>query len=294
MNYKILATVSALAIMGLSPMAMAAENVKGAHAAETQTDLKRMQPDQNQVLTKEEADRAWEKTKQKTSNVVESTKETVSKTARDVEYTLFGEGQQRGVETTITADATAKGLLKKPIHNATNERVGTLRDIIVDADGNAKLAVVSDAMLPGIGKEAAFDYAMVMRQNTNGDVIMPITEEGIDNARSFSYDQKDAGKDANVRTIPSGGYSVDKLLSANVVDAQGKKVASVDNITFRNGKADAIVIGYDKTLGMGGKKAALSFAHVKLNAKGNGNAEFQLSAAQAAQLESMKDRRASN
>ncbi len=283
MNYKILATVSACAIMSLSPMAMAAENVKGPLAAETQTDLKRMQPDPDQVLTKQEAERAWE-----------NTKDTVSKTARDVEYTLFGEGQQRGVDTKITADATATGLLKKPVHNATNERVGTLRDIIVDADGKAQLAVVSDAVLPGLGKEAAFDYGMVMRQNANGDVIMPITEEGIKNARSFSYDQKDAGKDAQVRTIPAGGYSVDKLLSANVVDAQGKKVASVDNITFRNGKADALVIGYDKTLGMGGKKAALSFANVKLNAKGNGNAEFQLSAAQAAQLESMKDRRASN
>ncbi len=294
MNYKILATVSALAIMGLSPMAMAAENVKGAHAAETQTDLKRMQPDPNQVLTKEEADRAWENTKQRTSDALENTRETVSKTARDVEYTLFGEGQQRGVATTITADATAKGLLKKPVHNATNERVGTLRDIIVDANGAAQLAVVSDAMLPGIGKEAAFDYNMVMRQNANGDVIMPLTEEGIGNARSFSYDQKDAGKDANVRTIPAGGYSIDKLLSANVVDAQGKKVASVDNITFRNGKADALIIGYDKTLGMGGKKAALSFGNVKLNAKGSGNAEFQLSAAQTAQLEGMKDRRASN
>ena len=283
MNYKILATVSVLAIMSLSPMAMAAENVKGHLAAETQTDLKRMQPDPDQVLTKKEAERAWE-----------NTKETVSKTARDVEYTLFGEGQQRGVATTITTDATAQGLLNKPIHNATNERVGTLRDIIVDADGNAKLAVVSDAMIPGLGKEAAFDYSMVMRQNANGDVIMPITEDGIKNARSFSYDQKEAGKDANVRTIPAGGYSIDKLLSANVVDAQGKKVASVDNITFRNGKADALVIGYDKTLGMGGKKAALSFNHVKLNAKGNGNAEFQISAAQAAQLQSMKEHRASN
>lgn len=283
MNYKFLAAVSALAIMGASSAVMAAENVKGAHAAETRTDLKRMQPDPDQVLTKEEANRAWE-----------NTKETVSKTAHDVEYTLFGEGQQRGVETTIAADATAKGLLNKAVHNATNERVGTLRDIIVDADGNAELAVISDAMLPGIGKEVAFDYSMVMRQNANGDVIMPITEEGIDSARSFSYDQKDAGKDANVRTIPAGGYSIDKLLSAHVVDAQGKKVASVDNITFRNGKADALVIGYDKTLGMGGKKAALSFANVKLNAKGNGSAEFQLSAAQAAQLESMKDRRASN
>lgn len=289
MNYKILATVSALAIMSLSPMAMAAENVKGALAAETQTDLKRMQPDPDQVLTEKEAERAWSNTKEKVSNAVDETKEKVSNAADNVEYTLFGNGQ-KGVDTTITASATATGLLNKPVHNATNERVGTLRDIIVDSSGKASLAVVSDTSIPGIGKEAAFDYTMVMRQNANGDVFMPLTEEAIKNARSFSYDQQDNRENAEVRTIPAGGYSVDKLMSANVVDAQGKKVASVDNITFRNGKADALVIGYDKTLGMGGKKAALTFSNVKLNAKGDGAAEFQLTAAQAAQLESMKER----
>jgi sporulation protein YlmC with PRC-barrel domain len=160
----------------------------------------------------------------------------------------------------------------------------------VDSKGNAKLVVVSDTRIPGIGKEAAFEYSMIMRQNNNGDVVMPISEERIKSARGFSYDQSDAGEDADVRTIPAGGYSIDKLLSANVVDAKGDKVASVENITFRNGKADALIIGYDKTLGMGGKKAALRFSDVKLNSKGDGDAELQLTAAQSSQLESMKDR----
>lgn len=303
MKLTFLTTASAVALMGLAtvsmaPASMAVENVKGRSAAETETDLKRMQPDPDQVLTEQEAERALDKAKVKIDNVLDETRDTLTdgdsnvyvKTKADsrVEYTLFGD-EPEGVNTTIQANATATGMLDQPVNNMANDNVGTLRDIIIDSKGNAKLAVVSDTRIPGIGKEAAFEYSMIMRQNANGDVVMPISEDRIKAARSFSYDQSEAGEDADVRTIPAGGYSVDKLLSADVVDPQGKTVASVENITFRNGKADALIIGYDKTLGLGGKKAALRFSEVKLQSKGDGNAQLQLSARQAAQLSSMKN-----
>lgn len=304
MKLTFLTTASAVALMGLAtvsmaPASMAVENVKGRNAAETETDLKRMQPDPDQVLTEQEAERALDKAKVKIDNVLEETRDTLTdgdsnvdvKTKADsrVEYTLFGD-EPEGVNTTIQANATATGMLDQPVNNMANDNVGTLRDIIIDSKGNAKLAVVSDTRIPGIGKEAAFEYSMIMRQNANGDVVMPISEDRIKAARSFSYDQSEAGEDADVRTIPAGGYSVDKLLSADVVNPQGETVASVENITFRNGKADALIIGYDKTLGLGGKKAALRFSEVKLQSKGDGNAQLQLSARQAAQLSSMKNR----
>lgn len=325
MKRTILTSVSALALMAMVPvsiasMAHAAENVKGSMAAETQTDLKRMQPDPNQVLTQQEAERALDKAERKVNNAVngnddrnvnanananvkanahvDTTANNNNRTSAEelgdnVEYTLFGK-EKDGVASSIQANATAQGMLNQPVNNMANERVGTLRDIIIDSKGAAQLAVVSDTRIPGIGKEAAFEYSMVMRQNANGDVVMPISEDRIKSARSFSYDQDEVGEDADVRTIPAGGYSIDKLLSANVVNAQGDKVASVENVTFRNGKVDAVIIGYDKTLGMGGKKAALRFSEVKMNAKGDGDAELQLTTQQASQLETLKDRRASN
>lgn len=318
MKLTILTTVSAVALMGLAtvsmtPASMAAENVKGANAAETETDLKRMQPDPNQVLTKEEAERALDKAQTKVNNAVDNTRDAVNNNTtnanrnttatntnnthqnggNNVEYTLFGKNAN-GTATSIHSTATAEGMLKQPINNTANQRVGTLRDIIIDADGKAQLAVVSDTRIPGIGKEAAFEYSLVTRQNADGDVIMPISEDRIKSARSFSYDREEVGEDAEVRTIPAGGYSVDKLLSADVLDAQGDKIAAVENITFRNGKVDAVVIGYDKTLGMGGKKAALRFSDLKLNPTGDGDADLQLTAAQTQQLKSLSERRASN
>lgn len=288
MNYKILTTVSAVAMMAIAPMATPAHAADDSTAAgksaihtqaaktnETETDLKRMKADPDQVLTKQEAERAWE-----------DTKDAVAKAADDVEYTLFGK-EPKGVETSITAGATASGLLNKPVNGTNNERIGTLRDIIVDGKGNAKMAIVSDSEVLNVGKEAAFDYGLVLRHNADGDVIMPLTEESMKNARRFSYDAKDAGKEG-VTTIPSGSYSIDKLLEANVVNAKGDKVASVDNVTFRNGRADALIVGFDKVMGVGGEKAALSFPDVKMISKGDGKVEFQLTAAQAAQFETFK------
>lgn len=284
MNYKILTTVSAVAMMALTPMAMAEDtqvtktptHAQASGSAETATDMKRAQPDSDQVLTEEEAERGWKKTK-----------EAVSEAVDDVEYTLFGEKEPKGVEKSIVAKATARGLLDQPVVGTNNERVGTLRDIIIDSKGNAQLAVVSDSEVLNVGKEAAFDYSLVLRRNADGDVVTPLTEETMKNARRFSYDAKDAGKE-NTSTIPAGGYSIEKLLKANIVNAQGEKVASVDNITFRNGRADALVVGFDKVMGMGGEKAALSFSDVKIINKGDGAVDFQLTAAQAKQFEDFK------
>ncbi len=50
----------------------------------------------------------------------------------------------------------------------------------------------------------------------------------------------------------------------------------------------AVVVGFDKVLGMGGEKAAMAFSDLKMINKGDGEIEFQLSASQAAQFESFK------
>lgn len=276
MNYKILATVSAVALLSLTPLAMAETQVTNPKTQAERADASN-NPDTPvaETVTKEDVKRGWN-----------NTKDAVGDVAGDVRYTLFGK-EPKGVQASITAGATARGLLDRPVHNGTQERVGTLRDIIIDSKGNAVLAVVSDSEMIDIGKQAAFDYSLVLRRDKNGDVVMPLTEDTIKNARQFSYDTKDAGKE-NVRTIPSGGYSIEKLMKANIVNAMGAKVASVDNITFRNGQVDALVVGFDKTLGMGGNMAALSFSEVRLVNKGSGDAEFQLTAAQSAQFETFK------
>lgn len=321
MNYKILTTVSAVALLAFVPVAKA-EDVDSASKtrieAETGLDLSTQKVDPAATIkgaanakkaeakidtqaemrtgaqSGEKSDRVDVELNSKSSgNTVkedikegwDNTKAAASNTMDRVEYTLFGK-EPKGVRSTIATTSTASALLNQPVINAKQERVGTLSDIIVDSKGNAKLAIVSDGDFLNIGKEAAFDYSNILRVNADGDLVTPLTEESIKNARKFSYDTKESGKD--IRTIPAGGYSIDKLLDAEVVNAKGENVASVDNITFRNGKADSLIVGFDKTLGIGGEKAALSFPNVKMISKEDGKIDLQLTDAQAAQFETFK------
>lgn len=319
MFYKTLATVSAVALLTLIPAAMAedvdsaaqqrieaetgfnlntqtpesVEPSAGTRGAEsnidTQTEMRtgaqsgttsdRVDVENNMTTSgntvREDVKESWEKTKQ-----------AVSETMDDVEYTLFDK-DAKGVQSNIAAGATARGFMNRAVYNERNERVGTLRDIIVDDKGVATLAIVSDSEITAIGKEAAFDYGLVLRRDQDGDIVMPLSEETINRAQRFSYDRDNAGKEG-VRTITTGSYSIDELMEANVVNQAGEKVASVDNITFRNGRADALIVGFDKVLGMGGKKAALPFSNVKMITKGDNDVDFQLTASQAAQFETFK------
>lgn len=278
MNLKALATVSVLALLAVSPAI--AEDVK--------TDSTTTKTIQQNIK------KGWENTKEAVSEAA-SDVDTASRDAyEEVKYTFFGnEVPDSGVVITVNPQATARGMLGGPVVNTKGERIGTLRDIILDNGGQAVIAVVSDARFIDVGaKEAAFDYALVMRQNQNGDIVMPLTEEVIENARSFSYE---AATGENIVTPPADGYSVEELMDAEILNDNGNTVAHVDNIVFRNGRADNLIVGFDKVLGMGGEKAALAFADVRAVREVDDDSDdygddvdFQLTAAQSARFETFK------
>jgi hypothetical protein len=233
----------------------------------------------------------WQDTKEATKQAVDDTKQAVSEAADSVKFTLFGpEEGASGKVITIDQRMTAKGMIDQPVLNSARERVGTVKDIILDEKGFAQMVIVSDAELISLGaKEVAFDYDMIVQRDKDGDFIMPLTKEMISKARKFSYKPEDAAKE-DVRVMPAGGYSVEKLLRADVVNPSKEKLASVDNISFKGGHADNLIVGFDKIMGVGGDRAALAFADVSLVPDGSEAYDFQLTTDQAAQFEAFKQK----
>lgn len=283
MNFKILTAAPVLAMLAMSP-AMAGDT--------------KAQPGTPNTI-QQNIEKGWNKTKETVSEAASDVGQAGKEAYEDVKYTFFGAGSDKGVAMTVDSRATARGILGKPVLNMTGERVGTLKDIILDNNGKAILAVVSEATFMDLGrKTAAFDYALVTRQNAEGDIVMPLAEETIKNARSFSYDMEEDAADraaANAILPPSNGYSVEELLESNVVNEKGHTVAHVDNIVFRNGMADSLIVSFGKILGMGGKNAALAFSDVKAVRDQDDDeddfgedVDFQLTAAQAARFETFK------
>lgn len=186
---------------------------------------------------------------------------------------------------TIHRSSTAHGMLDQTIVNPSGNEVAEVKDIILDKSGHASLIVVSDGGFLGIGdKVAAFDYNKVVTQKANGDVVMALTQDMVDHAADFSYDQDDWAK---AKVIPAGSVSVNDILKGDVLDNKGDKVASVENVYFRNKAASQIIVGFDKTLGMGGKLAALDYGDLQM-VKKDRDINFRLTAAQTAQFKNFE------
>jgi sporulation protein YlmC with PRC-barrel domain len=208
--------------------------------------------------------------------------------ADDIKAFLVGKNKDGGLHlepVLIHSNLTAHGLIGKPIINVKGEKIATVKDIIIDKDGKAILVVVSDSGILGIGsKVAAFNYDKVLEQKANGKVVMILSQEMVDHAADFSYDQKDWAK---AKVIPTGSISTNTLLQGNVLDSDGTKVADIENIYFRDSEASQLIVGFDKTLGMGGELAALDYDDLKMIGKKE-NLNFKLTSTQTAQFRSFK------
>lgn len=207
-------------------------------------------------------------------------------TADEIKAFFMGKGPDGKLEPVlIRRDKTAHGLIGESIVNLKGEKIATVKDIILSNDGKAILVVVSDGGVLGIGsKVAAFDYSKVITQNPDGKVVMILSQQMVDHAADFSYDPKDWAK---AKVIPSGSISTNLLLEGEVLDSNGKKIADIENVYFRDAEASQLIVGFDKTLGMGGELAALDYDKLQMVQK-NKELDFKLTASQTAQFRNFK------
>lgn len=186
----------------------------------------------------------------------------------------------------IHSNLTARHLIGKTIVTGNGEKVATIKDIIIGKNGRAALVVVSDDGLLGIGnKLAAFDYNRVVTQRYDGSVAMALSSDMISRAADFSYDSKDW---ETAKIIPKGSVSTNLLLKGDVLDNNGNKTASIENVYFRNANVTQIIVGFNKTLGMGGDKAALDYDDMRLVRNKDGSLHFKLTPNQSAQFKNFK------
>lgn len=183
------------------------------------------------------------------------------------------------VDTALTADK----LIGTSIQNPKGEKIGSIEDIIVDADGDATAVVVNDGGVLGLGgKMAAFDYGILQGFTAGDNVMVKLSEDSIKNAQAFDPD-----------ALAEGSFSVKKLADAKVLDANGKAVADVDTIAFEGNDADYVVAQFNDILGLGGDKVAMDFDALTVT-NTNGKYAFKLNAEQSAQFNAKKSAKKAN
>jgi sporulation protein YlmC with PRC-barrel domain len=159
---------------------------------------------------------------------------------------------------TINMNTSAAGMIGQQVHNAKNEQVAKVEDILINSYGNAAQIILTNGGFLGVGnKLVAVDFALVYMRNGDSDVIVPITEETIKNMVPFAYEASEV-KDG-VRTIPTGYLSAKAMLEGHLFDGRGTKVGAIENVSLRGGRANQVVVSYNTTLGIGGNKLAVSY-----------------------------------
>lgn len=230
---------------------------------------------------------AWKGVKKDTSEAASSVSNATKDAYNNVKQALSDNDEDAEFKKiSIDSRMTATGMIGQPIYNVDGERVAKIRDIIMDADGQALMVVVGDGDFTGLGKLVAFDYNIITTRNSNGDVIAALTEEMIDSAASFSYNRDDYSE--SVRVIPSSGYSVAEILDGELVDPKGTSLAYIDNVVFREGAADQVVVSFGTTMGLGGEQAAIAYGEADLKRDGN-SMNMQLSKSETVKFQKYKE-----
>lgn len=272
MTKTILMSASFLALLAAFP-AFAAD-VKAEANANTET-------------TGAKIERTLENTGKKIEKKTEEAGAAVREKYNDMKA-YFAEDDVKAVSSiNINERLTADMILGANVQNPAGENIGTVEDILVNADGDAERVIINDGGVLGLGgKMASFDYSVIEGLNADEDVVVKLNEQSIKNATGFSY-KAEKNADAKVAVMPADMFSVKEIIGSKVVDAEGKAVATVDTVAMEGDDADYLVVTFNKILGMGGDNAALDFDALDLT-NNQGKYTFKLNTQQTAQFENYK------
>jgi sporulation protein YlmC with PRC-barrel domain len=183
-------------------------------------------------------------------------------------------------------------------------KIGDVKDIVLDKDGNAKLVVIGVGGFLGVGeKNVAYDFSKLEWVNKKGDrwLVAKTTKDELKAQPNFdtkSYDTATASttlpanstadaQAANTKTDTTATASIDKttltqmpsdkisaadLIGTNVYGADDAKVGEIgDVILTGDKKVDSIIVDVGGFLGIGEKKVAVGMENLKFMIDKNGN-----------------------
>lgn len=220
----------------------------------------------------------------------------------------------------------ASDIIGENVINEHGENVANVDDIIIDQQGRAQLLILRDGGVFGMGgRLVSVDYAMMTQQTPQGDVVVPVTENMLDQAREFEHrdnggifgdDRQQTGMttgtartgqqqtaqqqnggwmgddDRQVMRAPAGTMRTSQLMGADVIAADGERLGRVDDIVFRNGEASEVIVSYGGILGLARQMVAMPFDQVQMvqDPDNRDQVRFQLDQQQASAFSQHRQR----
>ena len=210
-------------------------------------------------------------------------------------------------QTEVVAPVTDGKLVSKimgaAVYNSTADdatKIGDVKDIVLDKDGNAKLVVIGVGGFLGVGeKNVAYDFNKLEWINKKGDrwLVAKTTKDELKAQPNFdtkAYDtaaaqmaQPAENQAASEQTDTTATTSIDKstltampsdkisaanLIGTNVYGADDAKVGEIgDVILTGDKKVDTVIVDVGGFLGIGEKEVAVGMENLKFMTDKNGN-----------------------
>jgi len=231
----LLLSTSALALLVMTPFAMAADKP----ATETVADA---------------ANDAW------------SSFKTGAKEAWDATVQAFDDATRKSQQDILLPKAlpgalSGKTLIGTPIENAKEGRVGSISDLVLGKDQRVDAIVVSDGGFLGINNaQIAVKPGLIsIKREANGTLKARtnVTESQLDGASAAAFSTRieamnDGFKRPDVKTVS-------KLIGATVVGPDNKTIATVNDVLLSPiGEARYALLNVGGTMGVGSKLVAVS------------------------------------
>ncbi|CDX39721.1 conserved exported hypothetical protein [Mesorhizobium plurifarium] len=183
-------------------------------------------------------------------------------------------------------------------------KIGDVKDIVLDKDGNAKFVVIGVGGFLGVGeKNVAYDFSQLEWVNKKGDrwLVAKTTKDELKAQPNFDTKPYDTvatsttqpanstadTQAANTETDTTATASIDKttltqmpsdkisaanLIGTNVYGADDAKVGEIgDVILTGDKKVDSVIVDVGGFLGIGEKKVAVGMENLKFMIDKNGN-----------------------
>lgn len=200
---------------------------------------------------------------QRLDNGIDRANRAIERTGENVRDLMSERTSSGGYSTVnVNPSSSVTGIIGQDVYDTSNRKVATVDDILFDSQGNASRVVLSNGGIMGVGaKLVVLDFERVYTPSSGKNIIAPISEDTIRQMTEYSSDLKDARD--GMQTMGANEISAKAMLDGQLLNDRGNEIGSIENITIGDRKADQVIVAYDTTLGMGGKKIAVDYSRLQ-------------------------------
>ncbi|UXH80542.1 PRC-barrel domain-containing protein [Roseateles amylovorans] len=186
-------------------------------------------------------------------------------------------------QASVTRDARASKLIGKEVRNPQHQKLGEIRDLILDVNNDAiHYAILSFGGAMGVGdKLFAFPLTAFQYQGANEDLVLDVTKERLRSAPGFekrnwpNWAQPDYameleryfGATGKIPARPNARLlRASDLLGKNVDDQNGKDAGRVEDlvVSLRTAHVRYVVLEFDRAWSLNDKLLALPMKALKV------------------------------